>query len=60
MFKYLCVVYDRASGKELVDFNIEANNEYYARHKAANMFKELEPDANYDWYVDSLLMEDGL
>lgn len=56
--KYLCVVVDRASGKELFDFNIEANNEYYARHKAANMYKDLEPDATHDWFVDSLKLDD--
>jgi len=54
--KYLCVVYDQKSGKELFDFNIEANNEPFARHKAANLFKELEPDADYDWYVDSVML----
>jgi hypothetical protein len=57
MAKYLCVVYNRETGKELYDFEIEANNEYYARHKAANLYKDLEPDATYDWYVDSLMLE---
>jgi hypothetical protein len=56
--KYLCVVLDRASGKELLDFNIEANNEPYARHRAANMYKELDPDSAYDWYVDSMRLDD--
>lgn len=56
--KFLCVVYNRATGKELYDMTVEANNEYYARHKAANEFSALEPDADYDWYVDSLQMED--
>lgn len=56
--KYLCVVYDRKSGKELFDFTIEANNEPYARHRAGNMYKELDPESAYDWYVDSLRLDD--
>ena len=56
--KYLCVIVDRESKKELYDLEVEANNEYYARHKAANVFRELEPDASYDWYVDSLRLDD--
>lgn len=55
---YLCVVVDKASGKELIDFNIKANNEPFARWKAGQMYKELEPNAEHEWYVDSLLMEE--
>jgi hypothetical protein len=56
--KFLCIVIDQASKKELIDFNIEANNEYFARWKAGKMFKELEPDLDIDWYVDSLKLDD--
>jgi hypothetical protein len=52
------VVIDRDTKKELYDLEVEANNEYYARHKAANVYRELEPDSPYDWCVDSLRLDE--
>lgn len=64
MKKFLCVIIDRVSGKELSSYKIEASDWYYARHKAANKYRhEINKNFNLpahilerlskDWYVDS-------
>ena len=54
MKKYLCVVVDRKSGKQLASFEIESTEDYYARHKAVDLFITYNQSvAMEDWYVDS-------
>jgi glutaredoxin 2 len=56
--RYLCMVIDRYSGKDLAEFEVDASNEYFAKHKARSLFEERQKyqprlRKHEDWYVDS-------
>lgn len=57
--KYLCVVIDRNTKETLDEYEVVANNEYYARHRAADMFRESNPNIDIDWAVDSMELEEA-
>jgi hypothetical protein len=53
--KFLCLVILRQTSKQLAEYEVMAIDWYYARHKAADKYREEHPEqANDDWYVDSL------
>ena len=55
MPKFYCIVIDRETKKELAEYTVEAEDWYYARHIAADKFKEDSPEASIgSYYVDSL------
>lgn len=59
MEKHLCIVIGRHSKKQLAEYTIEAADWYYARHMAANKFRdEIDPPEDLDWCVDSLKLDD--
>jgi hypothetical protein len=58
MKKFLCIVIERHSKKQLMEYTITADDWYYARHMAANKFRnEIDPPKELDWCVDSLELD---
>lgn len=58
MSKFLCIVLERSTKKQIgEEMIVEAADWYYARHKAANKFREENPDEWRDWCVDSLELD---
>jgi len=59
MAKFLCIVIERSTKKQIgEEMIVEAADWYYARHMAANKFRnEIDPPKELDWCVDSLELD---
>ncbi len=55
--EYLCVVIDSKTNKTLAEYQISANQEPYARWKAAKLFREANPNVNVEWTIDTLKLD---
>ena len=57
--KHLCIAIDRHTKEQIgQDMIIEAEDWYYARHKAAKQFREVNPNEERDWCIDSMHLSD--
>lgn len=60
--RFYCIIIDRSTAKELAEYEVDALDWYYARHKAAQKYRdENRNKPGYDsdgWYVDSLELEE--
>ena len=60
MKKFLCIIITRDTRETIAEYNdIEAEDWYYARHKAAALYRKDNPDKSDDknWAVDSLELD---
>ena len=56
--RFLCVVHDRVTKATLGEYVVSAEDWYYARHQAANLFQSTHKDVPANtWCVDSLELE---
>jgi len=55
--EYLCVVVDSETNKTLAEYEIQANNEPFARWKADKLFRTNNPGTTLDWIVDALKLD---
>jgi hypothetical protein len=57
--KHLCIPILRSTSEQIgEEMIINAPDWYYARHRAAAMFREKNPDEFRDWCIDSLKLDD--
>jgi hypothetical protein len=54
---FLVVIVETSTGKTLSEYELAANNEPFARWKAAKNFREEQPDIDTDWEADCLRMD---
>lgn len=58
MEKYLCMVIERYTKEQIGEIKvIEAECQYYARHKMADLFEKAHPDEQRDWCIDSIKID---
>lgn len=55
--EYLCVVVDNKTNKTLAEYEVQANNEPFARWKATQLFRDTSPAFDLDWVVDVLKLD---